>query len=72
MSNVELPLSIFPKPDVIEPAFKAPLVVKLANVVIAVCVPPVTVAAVPVALPVKVPVIFPANAVVVSVPELGL
>ena len=49
-----------------------PTVARLAALVIAACVPPVTVAAVPDALPVTLPVNPPTKAVEVNVPELGL
>ena len=59
-----LPLSISPKPEVIEPAFKAPTSTTFATVVMEACVAPVTVAAVVAvsALPVKSPVNTPAIA----------
>ena len=49
-----------------------PTVTKLAALVIAACVPPVTVAAVPEALPVTLPVTAPVNCVPVNTPVLGL
>ena len=66
------PVSIVPNPEVIEPAFNAPDVVRLANVVIAACVALVTVAAVPEAFPVTLPVKLPVTEVVVNTPVLGL
>ena len=49
-----------------------PTVTKLAALVMAACVPPVTVAAVPEAFPVTLPVSAPTKTVEVNVPELGL
>ena len=69
---VDEPVLIVPNPEVIEPASKAPTSTTLATVVIDACVPPVTVAAVPVALPVTLPVRVPTNPVAVTLPVLGL
>ena len=49
-----------------------PTVTRFAAVVIEDCVPPVTVAAVPEALPVTLPSTAPVNCVAVIIPELGL
>jgi hypothetical protein len=69
---VSEPLSIAPKPEVIEPASSAPTSTTLATVVIDACVPDVTVAAVPLAFPVTSPVTLPVNHVLVRTPLLGL
>ena len=60
-------MSKFPNPDVIVPASNAPDSTRFAHVVIAACVPPVTVAAVVAvsALPVTAPVSGPAKPVAV-------
>ncbi len=65
----EAPLSIAPNPDVILPAFNAPVDVKPVAVVIEFCV---AVATVPVRLPVTSPVNAPIKPVAVILPVLGL